>query len=128
MPASLVQLARRNFIQVLLTFAAQYQVSVTVNRDSTDAEVSAAYRRIVRRAHPDKGGSDKDVQAISALGVLAFTSLVDLRCLLLRSSGLFFVFGMSSRPLSRLQTFTVQFSRGVYKCWLRTGESSATNS
>ena len=60
MPSSLLTLAKRAFIRVLLAFAAQYAVGVTVNRDSTDAEIVKAYRRVVRKVHPDKGGRDED--------------------------------------------------------------------
>ena len=66
MVVSCLQLAKRAFVRVLLTFAAQYQVAITVNRDSSDSDVLAAYRRLVRRAHPDKGGRHEDIQVINA--------------------------------------------------------------
>jgi len=66
MPSSLLTLAKRAFIRVLLAFAAQYAVGVTVNRDSTDAEIVKAYRRVVRKVHPDKGGRDEDAKKLLA--------------------------------------------------------------
>ena len=50
MAVSVVQLAKRVFLTDLLTFAAQYVVPLTVNRDSPDKDVLAAYRsKVVRR-------------------------------------------------------------------------------
>ena len=44
MAASVVQLAKRAFIRVLLAVAAQYQVPLNVNRDAPDKDVVSAYR------------------------------------------------------------------------------------
>ena len=68
MVASCFQLARRAFVQVLLTFVAQYQVPVTVNQDSPDSIVLTASSRLVRRARPDKGGRHEDIRIINAAG------------------------------------------------------------
>ena len=66
MAVSVVQLAKRAFLTVLLAFAAQYVVPLTVNRDSPDKDVLAAYRRLIKRVHPDKGGRKEDFQKLDA--------------------------------------------------------------
>ena len=66
MVLSAFQIAKRAFVKILLTFAAQYQVSLAVTRDSADKEVLAAYRRLVKRVHPDKGGKKEDQQKLQA--------------------------------------------------------------
>ena len=65
MAASVVQLAKRAFIRVLLAVAAQYQVPLNINRDALDKDVVAAYRCLARRVHPDKGGRHEDALLIN---------------------------------------------------------------
>ena len=66
MVLSAFQIAKRAFVKVLVAFAAQYQVTLTVNRDSADKDVLAAYRRLVKKVHPDKGGKKDDQQKLQA--------------------------------------------------------------
>ena len=63
MGASALQLAKRLFVKLLLAFASQYAVVLDLNRDSPDAEVLRAFRRIAKKVHPDKGGRKEDAQA-----------------------------------------------------------------
>ena len=56
MPLSVRQRAKRAFVAVLLEVARLYAVPTAVNRDSPDAQVLAAYRKVILKAHPDKGG------------------------------------------------------------------------
>ena len=56
MPLSVRQSAKRAFVAVLLEVARLYAVPTAVNRDSLDAQVLAAYRKVILKAHPDKGG------------------------------------------------------------------------
>ena len=49
MVASALQLATRAFVRVLLALAAQYSVSLSVNRDSSDVVLLSAYRRPLKR-------------------------------------------------------------------------------
>ena len=58
------QLAKRAFVKVLLVLAATYGFSLHINRDSGDDAVSAAYRRVMKRVHPDKGGAVADAQRL----------------------------------------------------------------
>ena len=46
--------------------AALYSVRMEINRDSPDEALTKAFRRIVLKAHPDKGGLLKHAQALNA--------------------------------------------------------------
>ena len=59
MPHSLLLRAQRAFVSVLLKLAFDYGVAADVNRESDDKAISQAYRRVVRKVHPNKGGSKK---------------------------------------------------------------------
>ena len=56
--------ATRAFVVVLLSLAKAYNLIVSVNRDSCNVELQRAYRRVVLRAHPDKGGKKEDAQRL----------------------------------------------------------------
>ena len=61
-----IALAKRALVSLLLAFAQQYNVSVNVNRDSSDQGVEAAFRSVVKKVHPDKGGRVADAQRLQA--------------------------------------------------------------
>ena len=44
---------------------AKYGVAVTVSRASSDADVRRAYKRVLLKAHPDKGGTATDAQRLT---------------------------------------------------------------
>ena len=56
--------ARRALVRVLLSLAAAYRLVLNITRDATDDAVFAAYKKVVRRAHPDKGGSKEHTQQL----------------------------------------------------------------
>ena len=60
------QLAKRAFVNFLLALAAAYGLILNVTRDSADADLVSAFKRVVRKAHPDKGGSVADTQRLHA--------------------------------------------------------------
>ena len=62
MACSLVLLAKRASVRVLISVALAYGMALTINRDSTDQELRTAYRRLFLRAHPDEGGSAQHAQ------------------------------------------------------------------
>ena len=66
MPVSKVGIATRAFVAVLLALARAYQLSVQVNRDSSPDELLQAYKRVLLKAHPDKGGSNEHMQRLQA--------------------------------------------------------------
>ena len=53
---SLLDRTKRALVSLLKTLAAIYGIAVNVTRDSADKDVSSAYRRVSRKAHPDHGG------------------------------------------------------------------------
>ena len=66
MPSSPLLLAKRAFVHLLLTMAKAHNIDISVNRDSPDNVIMKAYRRVVLKAHPDKGGNTKKFQKLQA--------------------------------------------------------------
>ena len=64
MVASLALLAKRALVSLLLALARQYNVSAMVKRDSSDQDVEKAFRRVVKKVHPDKGGEVAHAQRL----------------------------------------------------------------
>ncbi len=58
---SLVALAKRALVAALKSVARSYGVRVDLTGESPDAAVRSAYRRVVLRAHQDKGGSGEQL-------------------------------------------------------------------
>ena len=56
MPCSALTRAKRAFVAVLSSIARVYGLASKTNKDSEDNELLQAYRRVVKKAHPDKGG------------------------------------------------------------------------
>ena len=66
MPASQLQLAKRAFVRVLLALAAACGAHLSVHRDSDDTALLKAYKCMIRKVHPDKGGRTKDAQKLQS--------------------------------------------------------------
>lgn len=66
MPSSKVAVATRAFVAVLLLLARRYKLVLEANRDSSVEQLTKAYRRVVLKAHPDKGGRKVDAQTLQA--------------------------------------------------------------
>lgn len=64
MPSSLVLLAKRSLVRVLISLATVYHIGLNITRDSSDIDVTRAYRRVVLKAHPDKGGTVAHAQQL----------------------------------------------------------------
>ncbi len=62
MAANTAQLAKRMFVKVLLALATAYAMTLGINRDASDQSLRAAFRKLARRVHPDKGGSTEDAK------------------------------------------------------------------
>ena len=58
--------ARRALVNLLQRLARKYAVVLALFHRSSDLEVQGAFRRVVRRARPDKGGAHADVQQLRA--------------------------------------------------------------
>jgi hypothetical protein len=61
---SKVGVATRAFVVVLLALAKRYKLLLTVNRDSSTEQLVKAYRKLLLKAHPDKGGRKVDFQKL----------------------------------------------------------------
>ena len=66
MAASLLTRAKRAFVSVLLATAARFGLDLGVNRDADEGSLAAAYRRVAKKAHPDKGGNTQAFQKLQA--------------------------------------------------------------
>jgi curved DNA-binding protein CbpA len=66
MSFSRVGAAARAFVAVLLLLARRYELVLEVNRDSSPERLLKAYRKVLLKAHPDKGGSKVDTQKLQA--------------------------------------------------------------
>ena len=64
MVASAVQVAKRALVSLLLALAHQYGVCVKVTRESPDPLVEKAFRCIIKKVHPDKGGCVEHAQQL----------------------------------------------------------------
>ena len=63
MAAGMFQAAKRAFVKVLLALAVHYSLRLgALSRDSTDEAVLRAYKRVLLRVHPDKGGTKEKTQ------------------------------------------------------------------
>lgn len=62
---SAIDLAKRALVGLLKTIAAAYGVVENISRDSPDEDLRSAYRRILRRAHPDHGGDAEHQKSLN---------------------------------------------------------------
>ena len=60
------QASKRAFVKVLLRIAALYRVVCNISRDSTEAELNSAFRKVGARCHPDKGGDPEHSKELNA--------------------------------------------------------------
>ena len=66
MPLSPQEVAKRAFVSLLLVLARSYSLAVDVRRESPDADLLRAFKRVSRVVHPDKGGRLQDQQRLNA--------------------------------------------------------------
>ena len=66
MPVSPAQRAKRTLVQLLQTLAQQYNVVLRLTLDASDAQVLAAFKKVCRKAHPDKGGSEEHQKELNS--------------------------------------------------------------
>ena len=50
MPVSVIQAAKRALVTLLVAFARHYQVTLTISRESGDADVVKAFKKVVLKA------------------------------------------------------------------------------
>ena len=58
--------SKRALVTLLLLLSATYVVPISICRDSPDEVVLGAYRKVVRKVHPDRGGLLADAQKLTA--------------------------------------------------------------
>ena len=63
---SVAEEAKRALVTLLLSLSRAYGVQADVTRESLDAAVEKAFRKVSRKVHPDKGGSAEDSQKLNA--------------------------------------------------------------
>ena len=51
---------------LLKSIAVIYGLVAGLTRESTDVQVRAAYKKVSRKAHPDKGGAEEHIKAMNA--------------------------------------------------------------
>ena len=66
MSFSRVGVAARAFVAVRLLLARRYELVLEVNRGSSPERLLKAYRKVLLKAHPDKGGSKVDTPKLQA--------------------------------------------------------------
>ncbi len=64
--ASAIDLAKRALVTLLKTLAAAYGTVLTLTRDSPDATVRSACRKVSRKAHQDHGGDLEHQKSLNA--------------------------------------------------------------
>ena len=64
MACSKLGVATHAFVAVLLSLARAYQLAVDVNRDSSREQLLKAYKKVLLKVHPDKGGRKEDAQKL----------------------------------------------------------------
>ena len=58
--------AKRALVMLLNRLAALYNLVLGVTRDSSEADVRGAYKRLSRKCHPDHGGNVERQKAVNA--------------------------------------------------------------
>ena len=63
---SAIDLARRSLVALLKALAKTYGVVLALTRDSSDAQIKTAVRKVSLKAHPDRGGKEEDQKLLNA--------------------------------------------------------------
>ena len=63
--ASAIDSARRALVALLKALAKTYGVVLALSRDSSDAQINTAVRKVSLKAHPDHGGSEEDQKLLN---------------------------------------------------------------
>ena len=66
MPTSKLGAATRAFVSTMLSVARCYALPLGINRDSSTEQLRAAFRKLLLKVHPDKGGSKDHTQKLQA--------------------------------------------------------------
>ena len=62
---SAIDSAKRVLVALLKSIAAVYSLTLSLTRESTDAEIQSAFRKVSKKAHPDHGGKKEHQAALN---------------------------------------------------------------
>ena len=62
---SAIDKAKRALVIIIRALATAYNCCVTVTRESGDADITKAYKKLSLKVHPDRGGSVQDQQRLN---------------------------------------------------------------
>ena len=63
---SAIDYARRSLVALLKALAKTYGVVLALTRESSDAQINTAVRKVSLKAHPDHGGREEDQKLLNA--------------------------------------------------------------
>ena len=63
---SAIDYARRSLVALLKALAIFFGVVLVLTRDSSDAQIKTAVRKVSLKAHPDRGGKEEDQKLLNA--------------------------------------------------------------
>ena len=63
---SAIDYARRSLVALLKALAKTYGVVLALTRESSDAQINTAVRKVSLKAHPDRGGREEDQKLLNA--------------------------------------------------------------
>ena len=67
MPVSTLKAATRALVSVLLVLSRSYFLTLVLNRDSSPEQLLKAYRKVLLKVHPDKGGTKEEAQRLQVV-------------------------------------------------------------
>jgi curved DNA-binding protein CbpA len=62
---SAIDSAKRVLVALLKSIAAVYSLTLSLTRESTEAEIRSAFRKVSKKAHPDHGGKKEHQTALN---------------------------------------------------------------
>ena len=62
---SAIDRAKRALVTLLKSLATAYGIVLNIKRDSPDTEIRSAYRKVSRKAHPDRSGNVEQQTALN---------------------------------------------------------------
>ena len=62
---SAIDSAKRVLVALLKSIAAVYSLTLSLTRESTEAEIRSAFRKVSKKAHPDHGGKKEHQAALN---------------------------------------------------------------
>ena len=63
---SAIDYAKRSLVALLKALAKKYGLVITLSRESSEAVLRTAVRKVSLKAHPDRSGSDEDQKLLNA--------------------------------------------------------------